>query len=257
MPPPDDTSKHAPQQQRAMVPVIDPLSEGGGDEKGDGPGRRHPARALRNYLIAGLMVWIPIMVTVWVVRFLSGILDQSLVLLPPPWRPETLVGHYIPGLGIVLSLLLLLATGVVLRNLLGRQVLEGMESLIRRVPVIGAVYSGAKTFSETVLTDKGRSFKQVVMVEFPRKGIFSVGFITSHDLEELQAKTAQDVICVFVPTTPNPTTGFIVMVPREEVVALDMTVDEAFRMLLTLGVVVPRWKNKPVEPDLAPQQGAP
>ena len=115
---------------------------------------------------------------------------------------------------------------------------------MRRIPVIGSVYGGAKTFSETVLTDKGKSFKQVVMVEFPRKGIFSVGFITSEELEEVQAKTEQDVVCVFVPTTPNPTTGFIVLVPRDEVVRLDMTVDDAFKMLLTLGVVVPKWNNK-------------
>src|SRR5215203_4102677 len=184
-----------PRAGPAVGGVVETVIRG---DDGNGNGR-HPARALRNYLIAGLLVWIPIMVTVWVVRFLSSILDQSLVLLPPPWRPEALVGHYIPGLGVVLSLLLLLVTGVVLRNLLGRQVLEGMESLVRRVPIIGAVYSGAKTFSETVLTEKGSSFKQVVMVEFPRAGMFSVGFITADDLEDVQAKTAQDVVCVFVP----------------------------------------------------------
>jgi uncharacterized membrane protein len=230
-------------------PVIRP----GGAE----PRERHQARTLRNYLIAGLLVWIPIMVTVWVVRFLSGILDSSLVLLPPSWRPEALVGQYVPGVGIVLSLLLLLVTGVLVRNIFGGRIVAGAESLVRRIPVVGPVYSGAKTFSETVLTDKGSSFRQVVMVEFPRKGIFSVGFITSEELEEVQFKTAEDVVCVFVPTTPNPTTGFIVMVPRQDVVKLDMTVDEAFRMLLTLGVVVPTWKNKPVDTRLAPQQAEP
>ncbi len=194
------------------------------------------------------------MVTVWVVRFLARILDQSLLLLPPPWRPEALFGTYVPGLGVILSLLLLLLTGVVVKNLFGGRMVGGLESLVRRIPVIGPVYSGAKTFSETVLTDKGSSFKQVVMVEFPRKGVFSIGFITSEDLEEVQARTAQDVTCVFVPTTPNPTTGFIILVPRDEVVRLDMTVDDAFKMLLTLGVVVPKWRNKPVDGRLAPQQ---
>jgi uncharacterized membrane protein len=145
----------------------------------------------------------------------------------------------------------------VVRNLFGGQMVEGFENLVRRIPVIGAVYGGAKTFSETVLTDKGKSFKQVVMVEFPRKGIFSVGFITSEELEEVQAKTEQDVVCVFVPTTPNPTTGFIVLVPRDEVVRLDMTVDDAFKMLLTLGVVVPKWGNRSIAADLAPQQPSP
>jgi uncharacterized membrane protein len=212
---------------------------------------------LRNYLIGGLLIWIPIMVTVWVVRFLSGILDQSLLLLPPSWRPEAVFGMYIPGLGVILSLLLLLLTGLLVKNLFGGQMIAGLESLVRRIPVVGAVYGGAKTFSETVLTDKGKSFKQVVMVEFPRKGVYSIGFITSHDLEEVQARTAQDVTCVFVPTTPNPTTGFIILVPKNEVVHLDMTVDEAFKMLLTLGVVVPTWTNKPADGLLAPPQGGP
>jgi uncharacterized membrane protein len=216
-----------------------------------------PARKVRNYLIGGLLIWIPIMITVWVVRFLSGILDSSLLLLPPSWRPEAVFGTYVPGVGIVLSLLLLFVTGVVVKNLFGGQIVAGLESLVRRIPVVGAVYGGAKTFSETVLTDKGKSFKQVVMVEFPRKGVFSIGFITAHELEEAQAKTAQDVTCVFVPTTPNPTTGFLVLIPKDEVVHMDMTVDEAFRMLLTLGVVVPTWKNKPVDGRLAPPQSGP
>ena len=239
--------------------MADPISTDANDEDtGNGKGgRRDFARRLRNHLIAGLLIWIPVMVTVWVIRFLSRILDQSLVLLPPTWRPEALVGQYVPGVGIILSFILLLVTGVVVRNLFGGRIVAGFEDLVRRIPVIGAVYGGAKTFSETVLTDKGKSFKQVVMVEFPRKGIFSVGFITSEELEEVQAKTEQDVVCVFVPTTPNPTTGFIVLVPRDDVVRLDMTVDDAFKMLLTLGVVVPKWHNKPVAADLAPQQPSP
>lgn len=223
----------------------------------DEAGRRHPLKTFRNYLIGGLLVWIPIMVTVWVLRFVARILDQSLVLLPHAWRPETLVGTYVPGVGVILSLLLLFLTGLLVKNLFGGRIVAGLESLVRRIPVIGPVYSGAKSFSETVLTDTGRSFKQVVMVEFPRKGVFSIGFITSHDLEEVQARTEQYVTCVFVPTTPNPTTGFLVLLPKDEVVMMDMTVDEAFKMLLTLGVVVPTWRNKPVDGRLAPQQAEP
>jgi len=216
-----------------------------------------PARKVRNYLIGGLLIWIPIMITVWVVTFLSGILDSSLVLLPPSWRPEAVFGRYVPGVGTVLSLLLLFLTGVLVKNLFGGQMVAGLESLVRRIPVVGAVYGGAKTFSETVLTDKGKSFKQVVMVEFPRKGVFSIGFITSHELEEAQARTDKEVTSVFVPTTPNPTTGFLVLVPKDELVLMDMTVDEAFKMLLTLGVVVPTWKHKPVDGRLAPPQSGP
>jgi len=204
-----------------------------------------------------LLVWIPIMVTVWVLRFVARILDQSLVLLPHAWRPETLVGTYVPGVGVILSLLLLFLTGLVAKNLFGGRIVAGLESLVRRIPVIGPVYGGAKSFSETVLTDTGRSFKQVVMVEFPRKGVYSIGFITAHDLEEAQAKTEQKVTGVFVPTTPNPTTGFLVMLPHDEIVVLDMTVDEAFKMLFTLGVVVPTWRNPAANRRLAPQQTEP
>jgi uncharacterized membrane protein len=252
MKPKSEDSGTKPQELRSAGGPIESL--GLDNESGNG---RHPARALRNYLIAGLLVWIPIMVTVWVVRFLSGILDQSLVLLPPPWQPEELVGHYIPGLGIALSLLLLLVTGILLRNLLGRQVLAGMESLIRRVPVVGAVYGGAKTFSETVLTNKGASFKQVLMVEFPRRGAWSIGFLTAENLPEAHARIGGDMIAVFVPTTPNPTTGFIVVVPRQEVLFLEMSVDDAFKMILTLGVVTPDWQPASLDGRLAPQQPEP
>jgi len=217
-----------------------------------------PARRIRNYLIGGLLVWIPILITFWVLRFLSGILDQSLLLLPPSWRPEAVVGTYVPGVGVVLSLLVLFLTGLLVKNLFGSQIVRGLESLVRRIPVIGAVYGGAKTFSETVLTDKGQSFKKVVMVEFPRRGIYSVGFITSEQSEEVQSRTAEDVVCVFVPTTPNPTTGFLVMIPRPDITELDMSVDEAFKMLLTLGVVVPKWRNRPASAtNLAAQQAEP
>jgi uncharacterized membrane protein len=221
------------------------------------PKERHPARKIRNYMIGGLLIWIPIMITVWVVRFLSGILDNSLVLLPPSWRPEAIVGTYVPGVGIILSLLLLFFTGVLVKNLFGGQMVAGLESLVRRIPVVGAVYAGAKTFSETVLTDKGTSFKQVLIVEFPRKGAWSIGFLTAENLEEVRARTGEDMISVFVPTTPNPTTGFIIVVKRSEVVFLDMSVDEAFKMILTLGVVAPKWRNNPADAHLAPQQVEP
>lgn len=231
-------------------PNIDPTSPG--------QGKRHPARALRNYLIAGLLIWIPVMVTVWVVRFVSGILDQSIVLLPPPWRPEALFGQYIPGFGIVLALLVLFLTGLLARDIAGDKLIEAVEALVRKIPVIGSVYGGAKTFSETVLTEKGRSFKQVVMVEFPRKGAWSVGFLMSENWDEVRTRTGQDMVQVFVPTTPNPTTGFLVAVDRSEVMFMDCSVDEAFKMIFTLGVIPPGHRPRPAEnPDLASQQPPP
>jgi uncharacterized membrane protein len=228
------------------------------DPAANGHGKRHWAKALRNYLIAGLLIWVPVMVTVWVVRFVSGVLDQSIVLLPPSWRPEAVFGQYVPGFGIVLALLVLFLTGLLARDLLGEKLIEGIEALIRRIPVIGPVYGGAKTFSETVLTDKGRSFKQVVMVEFPRKGAWSIGFLMSEDWQEVRERTGQDMVQVFVPTTPNPTTGFLIVVHRSEVMYMDTSVDESFKMLLTLGVIPPAPRPQAGEsPNLAPQQPPP
>ena len=223
-----------------------------------GAGKRHPARAFRNYLIAGLLIWIPVMVTVWVVRFVSGVLDQSIVLLPPPWRPEAVFGQYIPGFGIVLALLVLFLTGLLARDIAGDKLIEAVEALVRKIPVIGPVYGGAKTFSETVLTDKGRSFKQVVMVEFPRTGAWSIGFLMSEDWQEVRERTGADMVQVFVPTTPNPTTGFLIVVHRREVMFMDTTVDEAFKMIFTLGVIPPGPRTRPAEnTNLAPQQPPP
>jgi uncharacterized membrane protein len=239
--------------------VADLTSTGDDEGTDNGKGDRGSfARRLRNHLIAGLLIWIPVMVTVWVIRFLSRILDQSLVLLPPPWRPEALVGTYVPGVGVILSFIVLVVTGVVVRNLFGGQIVLGFENLVRRIPVIGAVYGGAKTFSETVLTDKGTSFKQVVMVEFPRPGAWSIGFLMAENFEEIRAKTGEDMVNVFVPTTPNPTTGFLVAVNRREVVFMDMSVDDAFKMIFTLGVIAPAWHSKGGNPpNLAPQQPSP
>ena len=215
-------------------------------------GKRHPARALRNYLIAGLLIWVPVMVTVWVVRFVSAILDQSIVLLPPSWRPEALFGQYVPGFGVVLALLVLFLTGLLARDLVGEKMIEVVESLIRKIPVIGPIYGGAKTFSETVLTEKGRSFKQVVMVEFPRKGAWSIGFLMSEDWQEVRERTGEDMVQVFVPTTPNPTTGFLIAVDRTEVMFMECSVDEAFKMIFTLGVITPSARVPAAEtPNLA------
>jgi uncharacterized membrane protein len=223
-----------------------------------GDRKRHPARALRNYLIAGLLIWVPVMVTVWVVRFVSGVLDQSIVLLPPSWRPEAVFGQYVPGFGVALALLVLFLTGFLARDLLGGKLIEGIESLVRRIPVIGPVYGGAKTFSETVLTDKGRSFKQVVMVEFPRKGAWSIGFLMSEDWQEIRERTGEDMVQVFVPTTPNPTTGFLIVVHRREIMYMEATVDEAFKMIFTIGVIPPAPRPKAAEnANLAPQQPPP
>ena len=211
-------------------------------------------KELRNYLIAGLLVWIPLVVTIFVFKFLVDLMDQTLLLLPTAARPEQLLGFHIPGLGVVLTVVVLLGTGLTVRNLFGRQLVEFFEKLIKRTPIVGPVYSGAKSFSETVLTNTGQSFRKTLLVEYPRKGIWTLGFQTSDGVEEFRARTGRDLVCVFIPTTPNPTSGFIMLVPREEVIELDMEVDAAVKMIFTLGVVVPRSVAQTEADSLAPQQ---
>lgn len=198
------------------------------------------AQRFRRYLIAGLLIWVPIGVTVFILKFLVELMDRTLLLLPPNSRPEALLGFPIPGLGFVLALIVLLGTGLLVTNLVGRQLVRWWEGLLQRIPVVRSIYSGSKSFAETVLSAKGQAFKQVLLLQYPRQGIWSIGFLSADGLTEVNERLNDDLICVFVPTTPNPTSGFIMMVPRRDVVFLDLTVDEAMKMILTLGVVVPK-----------------
>lgn len=204
-------------------------------------------KRLRRYFVAGLLVWIPIGVTIFVVRILIGLMDKSLVFLPQRYRPEEWLGFAIPGLGIVLTVLLLLVTGLFVANFVGRYMVGLWESLLERIPVVRSVYSGAKNFAEIVLSDSSQSFKKVLLIEYPRKGIYSLAFQTGSRLGEVQERTGEDVICAFVATTPNPTSGFIVMVPRNEIIELEMEVDEAIKMIVSLGVVVPTWGTDQIQ----------
>jgi uncharacterized membrane protein len=196
-------------------------------------------RTLRRYLIAGLLVWVPVLATVLVLRFIVGLMDRTLLLLPPQLRPEAVLGVNIPGLGALLSVLVLLITGLLVTNIIGRTLVGFWEDLLNRIPFIRAVYGGVKSFSETVLSNSGNSFKKALLIEYPRKGAWSVGFQTAGDIAEITERTGEPQVCVFIPTTPNPTSGFIVMVPRSQVIELDMSVEAALKMIVTLGVVAP------------------
>jgi uncharacterized membrane protein len=191
---------------------------------------------LRRYLIAGLLVWLPIIATVLVVRFILNLMDQ---LLPRPLQPEVLLGVHIPGLGALLALLLLLATGLLVTNIIGRSLVRAWEDVLNRIPFVRAVYGGVKSFSTTILSNSGNSFKKVLLIEYPRAGMWSVGFQTASDVRLSPAQGEEPLVCVFIPTTPNPTSGFIVMVPRSQAIELDMSVDAAMKMIVTLGVVMP------------------
>jgi len=198
---------------------------------------------LRRYLVAGLLVWIPLGVTIFILRVLIGLMDRTLLLIPQQYRPEEWFGFAIPGLGLILTLLVLLVTGLLAANIVGRSMVGLWESLLDRIPVVRSVYSAAKNFAEIVFSDSGQSFKKVLLIEYPRKGIYSLAFQTATNLGEVQGRTGEEMICTFVPTTPNPTSGYIIILPKKDIIELDMEIDEALKMIISLGVVVPAWRR--------------
>jgi uncharacterized membrane protein len=200
-------------------------------------------KRLRRYLVAGILVWLPLGVTFFIVRFLIGLMDKTLVFIPQQYHPENLLGIGIPGLGVILTFILLLITGVLTANFVGRAFLNGWESLLDRIPVARSIYSAAKNFAEIVFSDSGNAFSKVLLVEYPRKGIYTITFQTATEIGEVQARTGEDVVACFVPTTPNPTSGFIIVVPKKDTIELDMEVDEAVKLIMSLGVVVPKWNK--------------
>lgn len=195
--------------------------------------------ALRRYIMAGLLVWLPLGVTILVIKMLVDLMDSTLLLLPARYQPEQLLGMHIPGLGVIVAVLVVLSTGIVVANLFGRKLVEGWESLLARIPLVRSVYSAVKQIAETMFSSSGQSFRKVLLVEYPRKGLWTLAFQTGTDIGEAQQKTEKEVVNIYVPTTPNPTSGFFIMVPKEDVVELDMSVDEGLRMIISMGSVVP------------------
>jgi uncharacterized membrane protein len=211
-------------------------------------------RALRRYLINGLLIWVPVLVTVLVVRFILQLMDRTLLVLPPSLRPDQLLGLHVPGLGAVLGLLIVLLTGLLVTNFLGQALVAIGEDLLERIPFVRALYSGVKSFSETVLSKGGTSFKKVLLVEYPRAGLWSIGFQTTDHLPEINAQLGGPHVCVFIPTTPNPTSGFIVFLPQSQCIELDMHAETAMKMIVTLGVVGP---SASPQAAIAPLRSAP
>lgn len=197
----------------------------------------------RRYFIAGLLVWLPLAVTFLLLSFVVSIMDKTLGLIPLQYRPETLIGYDIPGFGLLLSVIVIFLTGLLAANIVGRGMLGLWESILRRIPIVRSIYTASKNFAEVVFSDSGQSFKKVLLIEYPRSGVYSLAFQTATSLGEVQERTGEDVICCFVPTTPNPTSGYIIAIGKDEVIELDMTVDQALKMIISLGVVVPEWPN--------------
>ena len=194
--------------------------------------------SLRRYLVAGVLVWLPILATLWVVGTMLHFMDLALLLLPPAYRPEQLLGFSLPGAGAVLALIVVLLTGLLVTNLIGRRLIIWGEELLNRIPVVRTVYGSVKSFAESVLSQSS-SFRKVVMVEYPRAGAWSIGFLTADDVPEISDKLGEPHVAVYLSSALNATAGFLVVVPRRQVVELEMSVDEAMKMIITCGVVVP------------------
>ena len=199
---------------------------------------------MKKYFITGLLVLVPLFITVWVLSSLIGIMDQSLLLLPANWRPKALTGYEIPGVGALLTLLIIAVTGLIATNFFGKQLILLWESMLARVPVVKSIYASVKQVSDTLFSDSGNAFRQAVLVEFPRKGAWTIAFVTGTPGGDVANHLHGDYVSVYVPTTPNPTGGYFIMMPRNEVVVLEMSVDEALKYIISMGVVSPAPRLK-------------
>lgn len=195
--------------------------------------------SLRRYFFAGLLLWLPIIITFYVLSFLVGLLDQSVNLLPAAYRPDVLLGFHLPGLGVILSLVVVFTTGMLITNILGRKLVEFWEKILARIPLVRSIYSSSKQVIETLFSSNGQAFRRVLLVEYPRAGCWSIAFQTGTGTSELHNKVGQPLLTLFVPTTPNPTSGFLIVVPKKDVIELNMSVDEALKMVISLGVIQP------------------
>ena len=199
---------------------------------------------MKKYFITGLLVWVPLGITLWVLRLLVTSMDQTLLLLPERFQTENLFGVHIPGMGVLLSLLILFATGLITANFIGQRLLQFWESLLGRIPVVKSIYNSVKQVSDTLFSSNGHAFRQALLVQYPREGSWTIAFLTGRPGGDVMNHLDGDYVSVYVPTTPNPTSGFFLMMPQKDVVVLDMSVDEALKYIISMGVVAP-GNNKP------------
>ena len=195
---------------------------------------------VRTYLIAGLLVWLPIWATIVVIRFVVQLLDGTLSLLPKAYQPAELFGYDIPGLGVLLSLLVVFITGVIATNYLGKYIVHMGEAMVARIPLVRTIYNAVKQVLETIFSSNSQAFRKVLLIEYPRKGLWSIAFQTGQTDELFNDKTGEEMITVFIPTTPNPTSGYLLLIPDKEAIELDLTIDAALKMIISLGVVQPK-----------------
>ncbi|MEZ0307516.1 MAG: DUF502 domain-containing protein [Ramlibacter sp.] len=196
--------------------------------------------ALRKWLLAGLLVVVPVAITVWVLQWIIGILDQTLLILPGNWHPDRLLGFHLPGFGVLLTLAILLIIGATASNFLGRRLMKLGDSVVSRIPVVRSIYSSVKQVSDTLFSESGNAFRTAVLVQWPRPDVWTIGFVTGQPGGDVVNHLAGDYLSVYVPTTPNPTGGYFVMLRRSDCIELKMSVDEALKYVVSMGVVFPK-----------------
>ena len=210
---------------------------------------------MRKYFVTGLLILVPLAITIWVLNLIISTMDQSLLLLPERWRPEAVVGFHIPGLGTFLTLLVIFLTGLATRNFVGKRIVWAWEALLVRIPVVRSIYSSVKQVSDTLFSSSGNAFRKAVLVQYPREGSWTIGFLTGVPGGDVRNHLQGDYVSLYIPTTPNPTSGFFLMVPRADTIELEMNVDEALKYIVSMGVVSPEYFEKKLIIDPAKVQG--
>jgi uncharacterized membrane protein len=204
-------------------------------------------KSIRKWLLAGLLVIVPVMVTVWVLDWIVSSLDKTLQILPQAWHPDKLIGFHIPGFGVLLALAILLVVGAAASNFLGKKLVSWWDALLNRIPVVRSIYSSVKQVSDTLFSDSGNAFRTAVLVQWPREKVWTIAFITGTPIGEVAAHlqasvqngSGDEYVSVYVPTTPNPTGGYFVLLKKSDCIELKMSVDEALKYIVSMGVVVP------------------
>jgi len=194
---------------------------------------------LKKYLITGLLIWIPLVITIWVLKLVVDTLDQSLLLLPDMFRTERWLGVHIPGMGVLLTVLIVVVTGMLAANFIGERLVRWWHEILHRIPVVNSVYSSVKQVSDTLFASSGQAFRKALLVQWPREGMWTIAFLTGVPGGDVANHLKGDYISVYVPTTPNPTGGYFVIVARSDVIELDMSVDQALKYIISMGVVAP------------------
>ena len=195
--------------------------------------------AIRRWLLAGLLVLVPLAVTVWLLNWIIGTLDQTLQILPGDWHPDKLLGFHIPGFGVLLALAIVLLIGAVATNFLGKKLGSWWDALLSRIPIVRSIYSSVKQVSDTLFSENGNAFRKALLVQWPRAGVWTIGFQTGMPGGDVINHLQGEYLSVYVPTTPNPTGGYFVMLPKADCIELKMSVDEALTYVISMGVVVP------------------